>query len=130
VGVDVDAGSIRVDMKAIWIRADRQVVELVEFGGYEDLYRMAGGYLEVARAWHDTGDVLYVDAAGVAKLKMGSPFFTIAGGQKPFASNGVIVGREPVEEVSDDLANYDPVITVDEVRKLVSFRRYLELVLR
>jgi hypothetical protein len=116
-------------MKAIWIRADRQMVELVEFDGYEDLYRMAGGYLEVGRAWHDTGDVLYVDASGAAKLRKGSPFFTIAGGDRPFPSNGVIVGREPAE-VTDDLANEDPVITVDEVRRLVAFRNYLQLVLR
>jgi hypothetical protein len=117
-------------MRAIWIRADRQNVELVEFGGYEDLYRMTGGYLEVARVWHDTGDVLYADEGGVAKLKPGSPFFTIAGGHKPVAGNGVIVGREPPEEVTGDLANDDPVITVDEVRRLVAFRTYLQVVRR
>lgn len=128
--MDAHTGSTRSDMKAIWIRADRQIIELVAFDGYEDLYRMAGGYLEVGRSWRDTGDVLYVDEGGAAKLSKGSPFFTIAGGQRPFASNGVIVGREPPEEVTGDLANYDPVITVEEVRRLVAFRRYLQLVLR
>lgn len=117
-------------MKAIWIRAARQTVELVEFGGYEDLYRMVGGYLEVARAWGDTGDVLYVDEGGAAKLKTGSPFFTIAGGHQPVVGNGVIVGRERPEEVTGDLANYDPVITVEEVRRLVAFRTYVQVVLR
>ena len=117
-------------MKAIWIRADRQTVELVEFGGYEDLYRMVGGYLEVARGWRDTGDVLYVDEGGAAKLKAGSPFFTIAGAHQPFASNGVIVGREPPGEVTGDLANDDPVITAEEVRRLVAFRTYFQRVRR
>ena len=105
-------------MKAIWIRADPRTVELVEFAGYEDLYRMVGGFLEVARVWRDTGDELYIHEGGAAKLKTGSPFFTIAGGHQPVVGNGVIVGREPPEEVTGDLANYDPVITVEEVRRL------------
>ena len=100
--ISFPGGRIEAEDADAWAAALREAYEeigllpgLVEFAGYEDLYRMAGGFLEIAHAWRDTGDVLYVDEAGVAKLTKGSPFFTIAGGRQPFASNGVIVLGEP-----------------------------------
>jgi hypothetical protein len=108
-------------MKAIWIRVDQQMVEPAEFGSYDELRKMVGGWLEVARTWSN-GDALYVDEEGLLKLTEGSTFFTIAGGHQPFAGNGVIVGREPPEEGAGGLTNYDPTITVEEVRAIVAFR--------
>jgi hypothetical protein len=63
-------------MKAYWIDATAQTISEVDYAGLSDLQRMAGGYIEIAKAW-DSGDVLFVDEEGL--LKGTQTFFRIAG---------------------------------------------------
>lgn len=83
-------------MKAIWIRADQQTVEMVDYAGVRDLGRLVGGYLELAHQWKDSGDVLYVDEDGERHLRGngGWGFRIIERTDQWLCGNGVIVGAE------------------------------------
>lgn len=101
-------------MKALWIESAAGEVREVEYQGLDDLKRMIGGWIEVAKVW-DNGDVLYVDEEGL--LKATAHFFRLDGIEQPLGGNGVVVGRE-----TGDTTNTDPpTMTVEQLRGQVRF---------
>jgi hypothetical protein len=117
----VTARAILIDAKA------REVREVLipdgEGARLAVLNEAIGGYLEVAYMWPN-GDTLFVDEDG---QRHDWPFgfvlpIALFGGQ--FLGSGIVVGREVEgDQYPDGWANLDPVITADEVRKLVRFFR-------
>jgi hypothetical protein len=113
-------------MKAILIDAVAREVREIELPDDEvsrlaELNRLVGGYLEVAFAWRG-GDVLFVDEDGLRhNPPYGFSFGFLAGA---LVGSGIVVGREVEgDQYPDGWSNGDPVITADEVRKLVRFFR-------
>lgn len=103
-------------MKAYWINATAKVITEVEYTGLADLQRMVGGSIELAKTW-PAGDTLYVDEEGL--LKADPVWFRIAGREdQPFASSGVVVGREQHADTSDTFA---PAITLAALQAEVQF---------
>ena len=83
-----------------------------------------GGYLEVAYMWAN-GDTLFVDEDGHRHdWPHGFIFLPRAASDWILSGSGVVVGREVEgDQYPDGWSNLDPVITVDELRKLVRFFR-------
>lgn len=115
-------------MRAILIDAVAREVREVELpddegGRLAVLNASVGGYLEVAYMWAN-GDTLFVDEDGQRHDWPHGFVLPLAlfGGQ--FLGSGVVVGREVEgDQYPDGYTNVDPVITVDELRKLVRFFR-------
>lgn len=106
-------------VKALHIDAIAQEVREVEVE-MADLNRLVGGYIELAYMWSH-GDCLYVDEEGA--LKPRQHFFAFA--HRPdqlLAGSGVVIGRE-VEgsHYPRGFTTLDPVISVAELRKVVTF---------
>ena len=104
-------------MKAIWIRSDERTITEVDYAGLEDMKKLIGGWLELAKAWPD-GDVLYVDEEG--KVKGRKTFFTVPGVHDFLAGNGVVVGPE----IGDSLETAPPRITVEQLLMQVRFGEF------
>jgi hypothetical protein len=102
-------------MKAYWINATEQTITAVDYAAVTDIQRMVGGYIEAPKRW-PTGDVLFVDEAGM--LKANPPgWFMIEGISQPIAGNGVVVGRE----IGDTSRTRDPKLTLEQLRAEVRF---------
>lgn len=86
------------------------------------LQKAVGGYLEAAYAW-PTGDVLFVDEDGDRHAaRTGFDFLPrFIRSERRLRGSGVVVGREV--EGSETWANLSPVITAEELAKIVRFWR-------
>ena len=93
-----------------------------------ELNRLVGGYLESAFMW-TSGDVLFVDEDGHRHdWPTGFVFLPHVGmgrfDRGEILGSAVVVGREVEgDQYPDGWSNGDPVITADEVRRLVRFFR-------
>jgi hypothetical protein len=87
----------------------------------QGLRPLIGDYAETAWHWRATGDVLFVDEQGL--LKASQHFFILALRMDnwPLAGIGVVCGRELINDEGDWLGNADPVITIDQLKPLVTF---------
>ncbi len=105
-------------MKGILIDVTAQEVRPVAFESMEDMRALIGGHLELGYAFPRTLDMLYVDEEGLLKEPPG--YFHIVGREDQLlAGNGLIVGRE----LPDSWKSYDPLISIERVRRMVTFFR-------
>lgn len=106
---------------AIFIDANNQQVCSVRLGKntLPDLQRLVGGYIEIGLRFADDV-VLFVDEEGLFKPQRW--FFRIAGIERPFAGNGVIVGPERYDATGDYIGTESlPLSCLPRVRRIVSF---------
>jgi hypothetical protein len=82
---------------------------------------LVGDWIETGWHWRATGDVLFVDERGL--LKPSQHFFVLAVrlDNWPLAGIGVVVGRELIDKKGNWLGNADPVITIDQLKPLITF---------
>jgi hypothetical protein len=99
-------------MKLIHINSTARTIKLIDYTGLEDMQRLVGGYIELAKAW-DSGDVCYVDEEGKMKDKTGA--FLLPGVADIFVGDGVVVGRE----IDDTAKTHPPTITVEQLQREV-----------
>jgi hypothetical protein len=106
-------------MQAYLIDSTARTITAVEYKDGDDLRAFLGGYLEAA--WHSpAGDVLYVDEEGMYKAKDGSFMFEGRPDQ-PLHGNGVIVGRELIDNEGDYLGNAPPSFGIGQLTRVVRF---------
>jgi hypothetical protein len=113
-------------IRAILIDAAEREVREVELPDLSNdrllvMNRMIGGYIELAHTWA-TADVLFVDEDGRMHDWPDGFALRTPSSNRLFIGSGIIVGREVEgDQYPDGWTNLDPVITADEVRKLVRF---------
>ena len=103
-------------MKAIKIDVvKKEVYEVNIEDTLEAIYeQIESDMFEVALAIRPQGDVVYVDEEGLLKVSKG--WFTIQGQPQPLSGHGLVVGLDHHNGASRDVK-----VTVDEVRKIVTF---------
>ena len=108
-------------MKALWINAAQQSIEEVAWSDIHDLHELVGGWLEIAMLLPH-GDVLYVDEDGKLKESIHTGF-TIGGSHELVLGNGVVVGKERINEDGEQLdpLNEDPKLTLSRLKDMVLF---------
>lgn len=110
-------------MKGLLIDSTKREIREVLFDGLRDIQTLIGGYIEVAYGW-ENGDTLFVDEEGLLKRGV-TELVAFRIPQRPdqaLAGNGLLVGREVEgDEYPTGYTNVDPIMTADELRKLVTF---------
>ena len=101
--------------KAILIDSVNRKIEEVEVeAGLEDIYKHIGNDCSMFEVATYLGtDCIYVDEEGL--LKDIVSVFEVNGAHQPFVGNGLVVGS------TSEGDSTTPIITVDEIKKLVSF---------
>ena len=106
-------------MKAILIDSTAREVREVEVNGLSDMQKQIGGYIEFAYEL-PYGDVLFVDEEGL--LKGLEHWFAFSGRpDRPFAGNGLIVGREVHDADGDYIRTEDVSASAETIAKYVRF---------
>ena len=105
--------------KAIWIDSTRKEISYVTYETPDDMRDFIGGWLEIGAMLRDE-NVLYVDEEGL--LKNPEHFFRFSlRPDQPLAGNGLIVGREVLDEEGELIRMDDVALTVEEVWSMTRF---------
>ena len=91
--------------KAVLIDVKNREIKTVEYRDYKDMQKLIGCSCFTMALVFPNEDVLYVDDGGL--LNGTEHFFTFEGAHQPFAGNGLIVGKEILDEEGEliDTAN-------------------------
>jgi hypothetical protein len=91
--------------KAILIDVKNREVKTVEYKDYKDMQKLIGCNCFTTAYTFPNEDTLFVDDEGL--LNGTEHFFYFEGAHQPFAGNGLIVGKEILDEEGDliDTAN-------------------------
>lgn len=111
---------IIIHFKAIKIDATAHTVTEIEIDNTLKSYYREIGCRTIEAAYPRSlppSDVLYVDEEGLLRDNLASqPFFAIRSYPQPLVGNGLIMG------VDGDGESVSPTITLEEVRKLITWR--------
>lgn len=116
--------SNRPKQKAILIDAKNREVREVDYVTTNDINSFVGTPFCIG-AYFPNEDVMFVDDEGL--LNDTQDFFEVTGGHQPYAGNGLIVGKEILDEEGDLIKTADPTATVEWVRENVKFMTKTEL---
>jgi hypothetical protein len=105
--------------KAWLIDVAAREIRAVEVDGLASWQKLVGGPIELAWQW-DTGDVLYVDEEGLFKPQR--HFFRLADrGDYPFAGNGLVIGRELIDDEGEYLGVDNTAVELATLQASVAF---------
>jgi len=107
-------------MRVIVIDSNRQEVREAEVSSNAaDLRELVGGWLTIAPVQWPGEHVLFVDDEGLFKPQKW--FFRLAGNERPFAGNGVLVGPEKYNDEGDYIGTEDVAFTAAQIARVVTF---------